>query len=158
MTPSISDLFAARLALMLSFLGLCVVAFGCSGQDTIWSGESPSPDGITVASAHTTATSGFGTGAIWTEVYLGDVKHEREPMEILMFDDEAEGPSDEISVNMEWLTPTHLEVTYKGHQTVYFQAIKYGDLEISVRDLSKVPSTLQQPLDDLGIRIAPKSR
>jgi hypothetical protein len=57
-------------------------------------------------------------------------------MEILQLSDDYETPSDEISVEMKWLTPTHLELTYKGHRTLDFQAVKCFGVDISVRDLS----------------------
>jgi hypothetical protein len=38
---------------------------------------------------------------------------------------------------MNWLTPTHLELTFKGNQTVVFQSIKWFGIDISVHDLSK---------------------
>ena len=31
---------------------------------------------------------------------------------------------------------SHLEVTYYGGANLYFQVVKYGDIDISVRDLS----------------------
>jgi hypothetical protein len=37
---------------------------------------------------------------------------------------------------MNWLTPSHLEVTYDGHADLDFQVVKYGRVAISVRDLS----------------------
>jgi hypothetical protein len=39
-------------------------------------------------------------------------------------------------VEMNWVTPTHLELTVKGNQTVVFQAVKWFDIDISVRDVS----------------------
>jgi hypothetical protein len=89
-----------------------------------------------VASARTIANSGFGTGYIWTTVYMNGAKSSAPPIEILELTDEFEKPDDEIRVDMEWLTPTHLELTFKGHRTLYFQAIKWADVDISLRDLS----------------------
>ena len=124
-------------------MGVCVFLSGCSGSETIWSAESPSPDGGILASARTIANSGFGTGYIWTAVYLGGTK-QKERIEILELVDEFEMPSDEISVEMKWLSPTYLELTYKGHQTLYFQAIKWAGVDISVRDLSTKTDTSQR--------------
>ena len=122
-------------AISLILVGVCAFLIGCGGSETIWSAQSPSPDGSKLATARTIANSGFGTGYIWTAVYLGGTK-QKEPIEILELVDEFEKPSDEISVEMKWLSPTYLELTYKGHQTLYFQAIKWADVDISVRDLS----------------------
>jgi hypothetical protein len=97
-----------------------------------------------LASARTIANSGFGTGYIWTGVYLNGANSSQPPIEILELTDEVETPSDEISVEMNWLTPTHLELTYKGHRTLYFQAIKWAGVDISVRDLSNKTKTSQK--------------
>jgi hypothetical protein len=129
----------------LIIIGVCVFVIGC-GPDTIWSAEALSPDGARLASARTVATSGFGTGYIWTAVYLKWAKGSQAPIEILGLTDEFETPYDEKSVQMKWLTPTHLEVTYKskGHRTLDFQAIKWADVDISVRDLSNKTDTSQK--------------
>ncbi len=107
-----------------------------SGSETIWSAEARSPDGSRLASARTVANSGFGTGYIWTAVYLNWTKGSRSPIEILELSEDFEKPVDEISVDMKWLTATHLELTYKGHRTLNFQAVKCAGVDISVRDLS----------------------
>jgi len=127
-------------AISLILVGVCAFLIGCGGSETIWSAQSPSPDGSKLATARTIANSGFGTGYIWTAVYLGGTK-QKEPIEILELVDEFEMPSDEISVEMKWLTPTHLELTYRGHRTRYFQAIKWAGVDISVRDLSTKTDT-----------------
>lgn len=54
-------------------------------------------------------------------------------MEILLLDQQETGP---ITVKMNWLTPSHLEVTYTDNPTVDFQAVKAAGIEISVRELS----------------------
>jgi hypothetical protein len=117
---------------------VCFLLSGCKGEgsETIWSAEARSPDGSRVASARTVAFSGFGTGYIWTAVYLNLTKGSQPPTAILKLSDTFERPSDEISVEMKWLTPTHLELTYKGHRTLNFQAVKCVGVDISVRDLS----------------------
>ena len=125
-----------RKAASVLIFGVCVVVSGCKGSEKIWSAEARSPDGNMLASARTVAQSGFGTGYIGTVVYLNRVKRSQPPMEILQLSDDYETPSDEISVEMKWLTPTHLELTYKGHRTLDFQAVKCFGVDISVRDLS----------------------
>ena len=124
-----------RKAATFLIFGVCIVVSGCKSSEKIWSAEARSPDGNMLASARTDARSGFGTGAIWTVVYLNR-KRSQPPMEILRLSGEYEMPSDEISVEMKWLTPTHLELTYKGHRTLVLQAAKCEGVDISVRDLS----------------------
>ena len=54
---------------------------------------------------------------------------------ILAFSDGPAGP-DGMKVWMNWLTPTHLELTYKGQRTFDFQAVRCDGIDISVRDVS----------------------
>jgi len=89
-----------------------------------------------LATARTIANSGFGAGYIWTAVYLGGANRSQSPIEILELTDEFETPSDEISVQMKWFNSMHLELTYRGHRTLYFQAVTWAGVDISVRDLS----------------------
>ena len=56
------------------------------------------------------------------------------------FSDEYETP-DKTMVGMKWLTPTHLEVTYRNPRDVNFQAVKWASIEISLRDLAAETST-----------------
>jgi hypothetical protein len=37
---------------------------------------------------------------------------------------------------MKWSDRTHLDVTYNGHASVWVQVVKYGGVNISLRDLS----------------------
>jgi hypothetical protein len=93
-----------------------------------------------LASARTVAQSGFGTGYIGTIVYLNRTEGSQTKMEILGLSDESEAPGATI-VEMKWLTPTHLELTYKGHRTLEFQAVKCDGVDISVRDLSSATTS-----------------
>jgi hypothetical protein len=122
----------------VSFLvfGICIVISGCKSSEKIWSAEAGSPDGKMLASARTDARSGFGTGYVGTVVHLNWTKGSQPPMEILRLSDDYEMPIEEISVEMKWLTPTHLELTYKGHRTLILQAAKCEGVDISVRNLS----------------------
>jgi hypothetical protein len=45
---------------------------------------------------------------------------------------------------MIWVTPSHLDVTYDGHATVDLQVVKYGDVDISLRDLSSTQKNNSQ--------------
>ena len=48
---------------------------------------------------------------------------------------------------MNWLTPSHLEVTYKQPAEIDFQAIKCGGVEISVQDVSNGGTTQTSAVD-----------
>jgi len=63
-------------------------------------------------------------------------KGSRSDTSILELADATDDPVN-THVEMNWLTPTHLELTFKGNQSITFQAVKWGELEISVHDLSK---------------------
>jgi hypothetical protein len=40
-----------------------------------------------------------------------------------------------ISLKLNWTGPTHLHVTYRGNPAVYFQAVKFGHILITLEDL-----------------------
>jgi hypothetical protein len=120
--------------LLLIIVGVCVLEFGCRDSVVIWSAESRSPDGRLLVSASTEQFGGPGTAAVETAVYLK--QDSRPPMEILGLSNEGAYPSGITNVGMNWLTPSHLELTYKGHATLDFQAVKCDGIDISVRDVS----------------------
>ncbi len=124
-------------------LVLLVSLAGCikGGSETTWAAESRSPDGKRVASAFTIEQSGFGTGGGGTDVYLNFTTGSQSKLLILAFSDGPSVPGG-MNVGMNWLSPTRLELTYKGQRSVDFQAVKCYGVEISVRVLpSKASST-----------------
>lgn len=108
---------------------------GCHFTDTTWSASAKSPDGKVVATARTVARSGFGTGFIATTVSLNWTGDTRPGQEVIGFTDEYEAPA-KTMVGLTWLTPTHLDVTYRGPRDLTFQAVKWANIEISLRDLA----------------------
>jgi hypothetical protein len=88
-----------------------------------------------VVTARTIQTSGIGTGDPGTFVYLNWTTGSQSPTIILAFTDAPNEPGS-MSVGMNWLTPKHLELTYKGPRTLDFEAVKCHGVDISVRDLS----------------------
>jgi len=89
-----------------------------------------------VVSARTVRTSGIGTGDPGTFVYLNWTTGSQDPTVILAF---ADGPGEagDSSVGMNWLTPKHLELTYRGRRVFDFQAIRCHGIDISVRDIAE---------------------
>ena len=144
MKPSTGNHSAIRMAMSLLILGLCIVEFGCSGSDTIWSTEARSPDGRWLAKAQTVQTGGFGTGLTTTDVDLKWIKGSDSPETVLVFVHDSRSVPDTIHLSMSWVAPSHLEVTYDGHPRIDFQVVKLGDVEISLRDLSTKTDTLQK--------------
>lgn len=130
-------LWAFKLVLLLTF-GPCFLMLGCGRSQTVWSTESRSPDGKVIANA-STAVSGKGLSVVSntiTNVYLQWAKGSRGKTSVLELADATDDPVN-TRVEMNWLTPTHLELTIKGNQSVTFQAVKWDGIEISVRDFSK---------------------
>jgi len=123
---------AIRTAICLASILLFALISGCKDVATIWSTESTSPDGRWVAAAHTDQYGGPGTAGIQSSVSLRQVKGRPDKIEILQLSQDATG----VDLKLTWLTPTHLEITYKQPASVDFQAIKCGGIDISVRDLT----------------------
>jgi hypothetical protein len=128
---------AINKSISLLILAACTFAFGCKdGGTAIWSADTPSPDRNWVASASTKQWSGPGTAYVGTSVYLKRRDDSKPPVEILEFANDSAYPTGITNVEMTWLTPSHLEVAYRGHATLNFQAVKCAGIDISVRDLS----------------------
>jgi hypothetical protein len=121
--------------LLLTIFGVCVLTFGCGiACAVIWSAESRSPNGHYLASASTEQCSGPGNAFVGTTVYLK--QDSQAPVQILGLTNESAYPSGTTTVGMNWLTTSHLELTYKGHATIDVQVVKCAGIDISVRDLS----------------------
>jgi hypothetical protein len=105
-----------------------------SCAQVIWSVEVKSPDGEKVAAGKTFDNTGPGTdGPSVTVVYL-NYKYQK-PKEILAFVNNSY-PAADAAVDIKWLSSTRLEVTYhKDKQEVDFQAIKLGDVEITLKTI-----------------------
>lgn len=123
---------AIRMAICLASVLLCALISGCRDAETIWSTESRSPDGRWVAAAHTDQYGGPGAAGIQSTVSLRQVKGRQDKIEVLQLSQDATS----VDLKLNWLTPSHLEVTYKQPASIDFQAIKCGGIDVSVRDLS----------------------
>jgi hypothetical protein len=119
------------LAILTLFL---LAAVGCDGPRTVWSAESRSPDGKMIAHAWTVQPSGIGTGNPGTFVDLNWRSGSQSPTLVLAFDDGSDSAEGDKKVGMNWLSSTHLNLTYTGPRTIDFQAIKCHGIDISVQD------------------------
>jgi hypothetical protein len=135
------DRSAISKAVSLLIFGTCLCLSGCRSSHTIWSSEARSPDGKLVASARTVVRNpGLAIiSGVDTDVYLNWSKDSRSPMLILDLADGSDAAND-TGVEMKWLTPTHLEVTYRGNRSIGFQAVKWAGVDISVRELTSAAS------------------
>ncbi len=122
---------AHKKLIIFFILAVCTFVSGCKDSAIIWSAESQSPDKHFVASARTEQYGGLGTAAVFTAVYLKK-SGQQEAKGILLLSNESAYPLGITAVNMTWITPSHLSITYKGHATINFQAIKCAGVEISV--------------------------
>jgi len=124
------------------------LVFGCAGAaPTVWHEELPSPDGKWIAIAETQQGGGFGTAAILTTISLKGTKISNAPQVVLGFSCDGPVPrpytldnianvGGTVDLKMQWVTPTHLDVTYRGHPDVYLQTVKLWGTDISLRNLS----------------------
>jgi hypothetical protein len=137
-----------RKLICLIALGFLALVTGC-GEDSraVWKEQLTSPDLVWVASVVTIQNGGFGSGGISTSVYLSRANNGAGRTEVLGFScdgpiprpyvlDNVANRGGSINLKMKWLGPKHLEVTFSGHPDLYFQAVKFAGIEISMRDLS----------------------
>ena len=112
---------------------LCFTLYGCGGGNSviIWSATSKSPDGQWIAEAHTAQSSGLGTAAVATGVYIKQAVAHSEKIQILGFSNASAYPIGVTSVKMRWMTNSHLDVTYGKGAQLSFQVIKAYGLEFT---------------------------
>ena len=138
-------------AVSIIIFGVCLLEVGCS-PPTVWETELRSQDGRRVAIARTVQNGGYGNAWIATTVSLKYANSSEPPTEILGFScdgpvprpytlDNVANAGGTINLTMKWVTPSHLQVTYDGHADLYFQAVRYVGINISVQDLSSEPPT-----------------
>jgi hypothetical protein len=135
--PSVGNFCSALRAVSLLTFGFCIVMSGCRSSETIWSAESKSPDGQMIASARAVARNkGLSIiSGVDTSVSLSWATGSKHPTSIFELADASDAPID-TKVEMNWLTPTHLQLTYRGNQSIVFQAVKFAGVDISVREPS----------------------
>lgn len=115
----------------------CITIAFCASPETVWSAKFESPDGNWIGNALTKQWAGPGTAAIETNVFLQRAHVSESPKQIVEFDNETVWPKGITNVELKWLTPSHLEVGYRGRPTITWQVVKFADLDISIRDLSR---------------------
>jgi hypothetical protein len=121
--------------LRLALAGLwCLWLTACRAPNkTTWSARSLSPDNGWLALAHSEHTNvGFGADAQWTIVEMKQNIPNGAPLEVLQFD---EGPDSVHELEMNWPTPNHLDITYRGNAPITFQAIKAFGKDVTVEQL-----------------------
>lgn len=125
-------------------LPLLALLAGCSKDpETVWSTSAINPDGDWVATAKALSWSGPGNASSGTAVYLKRPKQaDSEATRVLFV--AHEDPT--MNVTLTWATSKHLHVRYgpkvRDRTVVEFQAIKFGDVEISIE---KAPPSAFEP-------------
>jgi hypothetical protein len=91
-----------------------------------------SPESNWIAFANTKEYGAFpGTAHIDTAVYLKWLNNP--PIEILSFVNDVAYPSGITKVQMQWVTPSHLDVKYDSHNArINFQAIMCANIHITL--------------------------
>ena len=142
--------------IMLASLIGCIAATACVRTEDliVWKAETPSPDGVWIASAGTVQNGGFGSRSVDTSVYLRRKTSSQLPTEILVFHchgavphpyvlDNVANRGGTINLSMQWITPSHLQVSYSGHPDLNLQMVKYWGVEITAQDLSEPPKVVK---------------
>jgi len=127
-------LSAVRTVSAVIMFVFCLWMSSCKNTERTWSAQAKSPDGRYVVKAETLRPGGWGTGApAQTTVDLNYTSGHQSSSEILTFVDGSEEP-DGMNVAIRWLSPTQVELSYKGHPTIEFQAVKCRGVDISTRE------------------------
>src|SRR6185312_16550428 len=105
-------------------LTACGLLSACKTSDKTWAESLRSPDGKHIATGRSDVYGGFGTDSIQTTVDLNWTTGSQSPVNILVVPDAPQKPGDPSLLDMRWLSPALLQITYRGNETPLFQAVK----------------------------------
>jgi hypothetical protein len=126
----------ARIGIIFLMAGSSAFLSGCSlDVQTVWSTRVRSPDGKWIAIGRTDQHSGPGSAAIVTGVFLAPARNPRKEELILNFFDDYLPSKGGVRLKIEWLASNHLQVTFSRHPNFNYEVVKFGDINISVREL-----------------------
>ena len=125
----------------------CALMFGCGPRDdlVVWKAQTQSPDGLWLAKADTVQNGGFGNAEIHTNVVLESKNTKAARQQVLVV--ECDGPMPHpytldnnankggcIGLTMTWPTSKQLHLRYETRPgtNVVFQAVRFGDVDITV--------------------------
>jgi hypothetical protein len=126
--------------LFLSLL-LCTCAIGCKLKPQ-WQAQAKSPDGVYVATGRTEISGGFGTGGGGTIVELNWSSGNQRGLPVFITPDGPYSPGDPSVIQLNWLSPSHLEVVYSGRDEPVFEAIRYQTVDVTVKRVASPPDKL----------------
>jgi hypothetical protein len=109
-----------------------------------------------IASAGTVQNGRFRSGSVDGSVYLTRKTSPQLPTEILVFHchgavphpyvlDNVANHGGTINLSMQWITPSHLQVSYSKHPDLKLQTVKYWGVEITAQDLSEPQKVVESP-------------
>lgn len=123
---------------------------GCAKEAdlVVWREKVASPNGSWIASAETVQNGGFGSGYVETSVYLKRKNDRQSLYSILGFStngpvphpyvlDNTVNAGGTIDLEMRWLGPLHLLVTYSGNPRINLETVKLQDVTITIKHLQK---------------------
>ena len=105
--------------------GLGLLAASCEKEPKITvRDEVKSPDGRWTVKTQYENWSGPGNNSEATSVVISQTGTDREPQEILSFDDDVQ------DIVVTWRDNHHLELVYRKGPKVTFQVVRFGDIDI----------------------------
>ena len=123
-----------RIIIARIFVAFTAVAFllsGCDKDKPNWFAQARSPDGKLIATATTWEQGGLGTDTNQTTVALNWTGGSQKPTNIAIFEDKI-GASLNTRVEMRWLDPYHLELSYSGDRVLSFFASRCDGIDIAL--------------------------
>lgn len=121
---------------------------GCAKKAdlVVWREKVASPNGSWIASAETIQNGGFGSGYVETSVYLKRKNDRQSLYSILGFStngpvphpyvlDNTVNAGGTIDLEMRWVGPLHLLVTYSGNPHINLETVKLQDVIITIKHL-----------------------
>jgi len=133
----VHELFRHCSRLLALAIGSSLYLSSCGTADVIWSSRKSSPGGLWIASAQTIENSGLGTGGIVTSVYLERPHQSNRKIDIVDLVHDYSTQNKSIDLELKWTSPTSLEITFDNNPTITFQAVRCGDVRISLRSRSE---------------------
>lgn len=101
----------------------------------LWSTESKSPRGDWVAQAYTLQSSGFGTAAVGTGVYLRRTNGPHKSIQVLGFSNKYAYPIGITAVTLAWETDSSLDVTYNDDAKLNLIVTNVDNVKITAHSL-----------------------
>ena len=130
---SFAYMFCVRFAsALLLCTALCSELSGCKSSETIWSIQVTSPDNKITVNARTDQYSGFGTAGVYTSAYLEKAGNS---IQVLLLSNETAYPKGITNLDIEWITPSHLNIKYRGYATVEYKAPNCFGVDITIQNL-----------------------